>query len=978
MDKREAFASGTILDFPGLQCEITEEIGRGSNAVVYRGWYRDHHDTGLKHDVLIKELFPLHPKGAIYRAPDGRICRTEEGMAAWELHRRSFENGNAAHLALLQRHPDEIGANFNTYALNDTLYTVLGFSGGRSLEQELSGPARALRPLAERMLKLLDALEAFHGADLLHLDIAPDNILLMGTGRRERLMLIDYNSCMSQESARGGIAGSYSVKPGYTAPEIRGGRLGEIGPASDLYSVTAVFFHAITGAPLTPFQMSRPAPPDVSGCPCMEAEPETVRSWTRQILRRGLHTLPARRYSSVAGMRADLEELLDRIDGVGITHSALWEAGRRNVERAVRENASMAFIRDADKLFPSNAELDGLIAPVGEQLGQVIGAGDNALMIAGGGMGKTTAMLRLALEQTKGYAPDRPAIAYLSLYGWQAGERDYILNRLLETLRFKAETRSFEDARKALLELLDQPIQGREGARPLLMLMLDGLNEVSGDRQMLIDEILRLSAMRGVGIVAATRADETALPFRRLTLARLTQRDVGDALSRAGLLMPDSAQMVQLLRTPLMLSIFIQSSLAEERQLRVDSQEELMAAYFASLKQKEIASRPEDGDERWQVEAAMDFVLPALAREIDRKRRALTDAELLPTVEWCYRLLGSRLMPVSFPQWIGRSAAIRGDAENAEGWYGRVVHDILWKRMGLLIRDDQGRYQTSHQIIGEYLMDADRGNRQRVRRVRWMRQGMAAAVALVVLVTGTLAYRLTRPTPYDAAMAEQVFSEAMEAYMTAGLQCEELNDLVACAEESPDRYDGQLERYDAQNDPAALSPQAALERLNAMLATGEVIPWSGKPMNQESCEALLSLPEQMSASYAAIAARLAAMLADENVDAGYLKEYVASVIELIRKDARIAACLYVLTCKPHLTGKYRQTRDEPGTFVLTGTPGPDGEGGSAPVGDADYAVYIPLAQEQAQAAQDMTEAELMDDLQALSQERGALLETVMP
>lgn len=72
-------------------------------------------------------------------------------------HRRSFEAGNGAHLALLERHPDRIGANLNTFEENDTLYTVLGFTGGRSLEQEYALAATDLRLLCTRMLSLLDA-----------------------------------------------------------------------------------------------------------------------------------------------------------------------------------------------------------------------------------------------------------------------------------------------------------------------------------------------------------------------------------------------------------------------------------------------------------------------------------------------------------------------------------------------------------------------------------------------------------------------------------------------------------------------------------------------------------------------------------------------------------------------------------------------------------------------------------------------------
>ena len=67
MDRRTALPPGTILPFPGFPCEIGVEIGRGSNALVYEGSYRDAADQTRVHRVLVKELFPLETDGRIRR-----------------------------------------------------------------------------------------------------------------------------------------------------------------------------------------------------------------------------------------------------------------------------------------------------------------------------------------------------------------------------------------------------------------------------------------------------------------------------------------------------------------------------------------------------------------------------------------------------------------------------------------------------------------------------------------------------------------------------------------------------------------------------------------------------------------------------------------------------------------------------------------------------------------------------------------------
>lgn len=201
MDSRIVLEQGTALRFPGMACRIDSFVGKGSNAIVYMGSYPDEQFQELRHKVLIKELFPFEPRGQIYRAPAGDVCWTADAAATMALHRLSFNRGNEVHLKLLEASPEEIGANINTFSLHQTLYSVLGFSGGRSLDKELEGMREkegSLPVHVHRMLDILDVLEVFHQSGFLHLDISSDNILLIGDGRRERVTLIDYNSvhCM--------------------------------------------------------------------------------------------------------------------------------------------------------------------------------------------------------------------------------------------------------------------------------------------------------------------------------------------------------------------------------------------------------------------------------------------------------------------------------------------------------------------------------------------------------------------------------------------------------------------------------------------------------------------------------------------------------------------------------------------------------------------------------------------------------------
>jgi len=90
-------------------------------------------------------------------------------------------------------------------------------------------------------VKLAGALEAAHGAGILHRDVKPANILLSEYGEPE---LTDFGIARIAggfQTATGVITGS----PAFTAPEVLEGKIPT--PASDVYSLGATLFCALTG-----------------------------------------------------------------------------------------------------------------------------------------------------------------------------------------------------------------------------------------------------------------------------------------------------------------------------------------------------------------------------------------------------------------------------------------------------------------------------------------------------------------------------------------------------------------------------------------------------------------------------------------------------------------------------------------------------------------------------------------------------------
>ncbi len=912
MDHRMPLDSQTVLAFEGMTCYIEKVIGCGSNAVVYKGWYRDQLNLDQRHHVLIKELFPYHPQGKIRRDKAGqRIVVEPEARDVWQMHRDGFLAGNEIHLKLLAEYPDELGANVNSFSYNGTLYSVLGYHNGRSLQEELNQPGQTLRQQARRMLGLLDALEAFHSSGYLHLDVSPDNIILIGQEGRERIFLIDYNSVRPVD-ASGGDALSY--KAGYCAPEVETNARYHIGFASDLYSAAAVFFRCLMGRTLSLEEKLRPKAPDGADSPYLRNAPQTVRDLVGRILKKGLHILPGKRYQSTRQMRQVFLELIDRIDCVGVTHWALWENGRRSVEELIRLNPAFRYLRETERLYPIRLDWQGGVCFRG-YLEHILSEKGRSGLIAGeGGMGKTTLLLQAALLQGKKYLPASPAMFYISLSGWNGTDRYYIRNQILLRLRFKQGENFHDSAIHALHQLFQQRLTAKNGSVPAALLLLDGLNEVHGGIGPLVQEINELAAMPGVRILAASRSGLPELHLEQTRLLPLEDADVTAALGESGLLVPREDSVRVSLRTPLILSIYIQAS-AAGKQPDIGSEAELMRAYFAALYEKEVRQLPEQARERWQLEAALYFVLPCVAVEMERSGGALTGGQLLQAVRRCWKLVRAPVFRRIFPNWIGRSRDILADAKTAEEWYGLMIHQFLWQRLGILTKEPDGGYRIYHQTVLEYLARTGKGLRRRIRKGQHTLRTAAGIFLAAVTLPACL---LTLPRGYDPKQTETVIDHLAVCYSAFGRGALGMRTLLKKTEHPAnflDTYDWYAEHV---GDAAGLAEneQRYLAQIAQLCESGDRVPWSKLPMDEEAAMALMTESSQRLQAYVEYLPLLKSWTQSPRTQEEY-PGFPQAFRELLEADAQILSKLYYQSCAPHLAGGDLTLRDSVESLIAT-------------------------------------------------------------
>lgn len=837
MDKRVVLRPNACIHLAGLECIVEREIGRGSNAVVYKAKYPDAADPRLYHHILLKELFPYHEDGKIYRAGDG-VTVISEDDAYFLMHRNSFLSGNQVHLKLREQYPGMFGNNINTCTANATYYTILDFSGGRTLKVELEEAERtmSLRGIVKRMIGISDSLAVFHDMGLLHLDVSPDNILLTNTGSNERIELIDYNSVIPVSPTENV---HLSSKPGFASPEVRTGNISSIGYWTDLYSVAAVFFYVLQGRTLSRLEQSGIQKVSVSGCPYLQSAPQTVSSLISHILKKGLNPVPRCRYQTVAEFKEDLCELLDRIDGVGITHSALWETGKQKIDRQIKANPSLKYLTESAPLYPIHIE-----APQGHTIEDFLHGCANVVLFGSGGIGKTTLLMDTVLRHTRQYRKDCPAMIYLSLYDYCEGDANFIHDSLLKGMKFKRETENYGNARHALDVLLQKPIKTKNGECPVLCLFLDGYNEAAGDTQHLRNEIERLAVMDGVSILVTSRSELPELSFEAWRLEKLTAAEVQEILGRNGMLMPKTEEMTDILTNALMLTLYIRACSDSGEQFTIETREHLIHAYLDALLKKELDALPENSPLRWQIEAGFRCVYPVLASMEQSGKQHINSAELLRQVTDLYAAFRSRAFLKKYPGWIGHTSDIYGACKNADDWYGAVIHDLLWRRLGLLMQCDEGAYRLQHQDFLAALAPEGRQIQKAVQNVK-NRKRLWLSLAAMPILFGFVAVIAHIPQPqaepYDALKAVDALGEVQIVYSELNRQMKAVNGLLS--DETPEGRESDLQENDrfekARNNLQGLASyilvdraqdkQVAddyIDRMKKKLNTGERFPWN--------------------------------------------------------------------------------------------------------------------------------------------------------
>jgi hypothetical protein len=212
-------APDTVPVLGGGRYSLGDVLGRGGMAVTRRA-----EDRKLCRPVAIKSLVP-DPDPDVAAAARARFLREARALARFD-------------------HPGIVRV-YEAFEEAGTAHLVMELLDGRSLGVELTTRARPL-DVAEAVTVAAGAgraLGVVHAAGMLHRDVSPSNIVLVGG----RPVLVDFGLARDVLHGRTSEVFTRMVTPGFAPPEQYDGEADRVGPPTDVYGLAATLYHALAG-----------------------------------------------------------------------------------------------------------------------------------------------------------------------------------------------------------------------------------------------------------------------------------------------------------------------------------------------------------------------------------------------------------------------------------------------------------------------------------------------------------------------------------------------------------------------------------------------------------------------------------------------------------------------------------------------------------------------------------------------------------
>lgn len=237
VDHKHSLAKGDLIQW----YRVEDVLGQGGFGITYLAT-----DTNLDHKVAIKEYMPAP---LVKRQSDNTLI-SQSGQSKAQYRQGLQRFLREARTLVKFRHPNIVRV-MAVFEANNTAYLVMEYEEGEQFKEYVKrGDGLAEPQLKKLILSIIDGLDQVHQHGFIHRDIKPVNLIIRKDGSP---VLLDFGSTRPVKN-EGQVRHTSVVSVGYTPLEqYQEGAGLKVGPWTDIYSLGATLYYAISGVtPVSP------------------------------------------------------------------------------------------------------------------------------------------------------------------------------------------------------------------------------------------------------------------------------------------------------------------------------------------------------------------------------------------------------------------------------------------------------------------------------------------------------------------------------------------------------------------------------------------------------------------------------------------------------------------------------------------------------------------------------------------------------
>lgn len=319
-------SNGHITEFT-----INSIKGVGGSCIAYEVSFFE--SENILHKGILKEFCPAYLEDEFERnnadiiVPDKYIEQFRKGLCEFKktyciINEYISKNGSATNY-----HPVQLGI----YEGNNTLYTLSSYDYGQSFDEFEDD---SLYSLVKIMTAVAKAVEKYHKAGFVHLDIKPKNILVLDDVT-DIIKLFDFDSLLKIDDIKSRTVIEIPVPEDYYVPELNDLNLRNIGAQTDIFEIGAMFYTRMFGKAPQPNDMGYDAEYEFENVPLLNgASPKAVFEIDK-LFRNTLQISKRRRYKNTSQLIGQFELILLLVHNKKpyLMNLPVWQPSRLCVKR---------------------------------------------------------------------------------------------------------------------------------------------------------------------------------------------------------------------------------------------------------------------------------------------------------------------------------------------------------------------------------------------------------------------------------------------------------------------------------------------------------------------------------------------------------------------------------------------------------------------------------------------------------------------